>query len=203
MATPVDDVHALDDGAGPDRWVIARLPVGRWTVDSERSSVSFTARHLLVTKVRGYFLRVSGTIDVPPDPFGSRVEAVAEVASISTGDTARDDHLRSPDFFDAERWPLMTLVGSGIRSSGERYLLDAVMTIRNVSRVVPFVVTASAPPRLPDENEDPGEFARFTAMATVNRKDFGLRWNSAIETGGVVVGDTIELHLDVVATRYR
>ncbi len=200
MATPVDDLHALDDGAEPQPWGSPRLPVGRWTVDAERSSISFTARHLLVTKVRGTFSQVHGTIDVAADPFRSSVEAVAEVASLSTGDSARDGHLVSADFFDAERWPHMTLTGSGLRSSGERYLLDAIMTIRNVSRIVQFVVTASAPPLAPDGSDGPQGFARFTALATVNRKDFGLRWNAAIETGGVVVGDMIDLHLDVVAT---
>ena len=203
MATPVDDAHALHDSARTDPWGAPRLPVGRWDVDAQRSSISFTARHLLVTKVRGTFSQVRGTIDVSADPFRSSVDAVADVASLSTGDPARDGHLLSAEFFDVERWPVMTLTGAGLRSSGDRYLLDAVLTIRNVSRIVPFVVTASAPPNEPDGVGASQGFARFTAQATVNRKEFGLRWNAAIETGSVVVGDMIELHLDVVATPHR
>jgi len=180
------------------------IPPGRWAVDPNRSSVTFVAKHLLVSKVTGTFTRVAGTITVTEDVTGSSVSAMADAASLTTGDVARDEHLRSADFFDVEQWPTLTVTGSGLRSRGGSHLLDAVLTIRDVSHPVTFEVAAA--------NLDPGTgtpadagsttgrpAARFTAEATVNRKDWGLRWNAAIETGAVVVGDMVRLVIVAVA----
>ncbi len=171
-------------------------PVGRWLVDPGRSSIGFVARHLLVTKVHGRFGRVSGVIVVATDPAASSVQATVDVASLDTGDIARDEHLLSPDFFDAERWPTISLSGTGVRRERSGNVLDAYLTIRDITVPVALVVTARA-----IEPASPGgpPSAQFTARASVNRKEFGLRWNATIETGGVVVGDMVDLQLTTVA----
>jgi len=203
---PPDDEAAT--GALVERRPTAKvetvIPPGRWAVDPTRTTVSFVAKHLLVSKVTGTFTRVAGSITVTGDVTGSSVSAMADATSLTTGDVARDEHLRSADFFDVEQWPTLTVVGSGIRTRRGRHLLDAVLTIRGVSRPVIFEVGAT--------NLEPGSgtpagteggpdrpAARFTAEAIVNRKDWGLRWNAAIETGVVVVGDMVRLAIVAVA----
>jgi len=175
---------------------------GRWIVDPARSSVGFVARHLLVARVHGRFAHVAAEIVVGDRILNSAVTGSAAVGSLVTGDPARDDHLRSPDFFDAGRWPEITLTGSGLRPSGQCYTLDAELTIRDVRRNVQLTVAAE---RLSDGDGD-GDggttpaVARFAAGATVNRREFGLQWHAAIDTGGIVVGDMVELVIDAVAT---
>ncbi len=201
MIPPDDDVAT---GAFVERRPTGKvetvIPPGRWVVDPTRTTVSFVAKHLLVSKVTGTFTRVAGTIVVTADVSGSSVSAMADAASLTTGDVARDEHLRSADFFDVERWPRVTVVGSGVRTRNGRHLLDADLTIRQVSHPVTFEVGAV--------NLEPGNgtpagpgrpAARFTAEATVNRKDWGLRWNAAIETGAVVVGDMVRVVIVAVA----
>jgi polyisoprenoid-binding protein YceI len=181
----------------PSGTLIPVIPPGRWAVDPTRSTISFVAKHLLITKVTGTFTRVAGTIVVGDDVATSSVSAMADADSLTTGDAARDEHLRSPEFFDVDRWPTLTLVGSGLRSRGNRHTLETVLTIRDVSHPVTFEVTAA---NLDKERSTPDRpVARFTADAEVNRKDWGLRWNAAIETGGVVVGDMVRLVIVAVA----
>ena len=178
------------------------IPPGRWAIDPNRTTVTFVAKHLLVSKVTGTFTRVAGTITVTGDVTGSSVSAMADAGSLTTGDVARDEHLRSADFFDVEQWPTLTITGSGLRSRGGRHLLDAVLTIRDVSHPVTFEVAAANldPGSGTPEGAEPGRpVARFSAEATVNRKDWGLRWNAAIETGAVVVGDMVRLVIVAVA----
>lgn len=205
MIPPDDEVAT---GAFVERRPTAKvetvIPPGRWAVDPTRTTVSFVAKHLLVFKVTGTFTRVAGTITVTGDVSSSSVSAMADAASLTTGDVARDEHLRSTDFFDVEQWPTLTVVGSGIRTRSGRHLLDAVLTIREVSHPVTFEVGATnlepgggTPVGMGAGSDRPA--ARFTAEATVNRKDWGLRWNAAIETGAVVVGDMVRLVIVAVA----
>jgi polyisoprenoid-binding protein YceI len=172
------------------------VPPGLWTVDPVRSRIGFTARHLLVAKIRGRFLGVAGTIDVGRRPEDSSVLASAEAATITTGDPDRDEHLRSAEFLDAARWPLLTITGAGLRRAGDRYLLDADLTIRDVTRTVEMTIIV----RGSGDGPPPGHLA-LTGTARVDRREFGLLWNPAIETAGVLVGDLVDLRLDVVAVR--
>ncbi len=175
------------------------VPPGTWQVRRAGSRVGFTARHLLVSLVHGRFEDFDGRIVVAPDVAGSWVDGEARARSITTGDPVRDEHLRSPDFLDAASWPLLSLTGRGVEEDGGRYRATLSLTIRGVTRPVTFDLGATLlrpGPGSPARSE-----ARFTARATVNRKDFGLRWNPAIEAGGVLVGEEVQLTIDVVAER--
>lgn len=173
------------------------VPPGTWQVLREGSLVGFTARHLLVSLVHGRFDDVEGLIVVAPDVTGSSVAAQARAGSIATGDPVRDEHLRSPDFLDAAAWPVLSLTGHGVDQDAGRYRATVSLTIRGITRPVAFDVGAELLDRADGGPSLPR--ARFTARATVNRKDFGLRWNPAIEAGGVLVGEQVHLEIDVLA----
>jgi polyisoprenoid-binding protein YceI len=173
------------------------LPAGTWNVDPAHTTVSFVARHLMVSKVRGTFGGVTGTLTVDGDPLRTRVEATVDAATVSTGDEGRDTHLRSADFFDVDNHPTWTLVGTAIRLNGDNYVLTAELTIRGITRTVEFDVTFEG------VATDPwgGTRAAFTATADVNRKEWGLEWNVALETGGVLVGEKVRIELEIQAVQ--
>jgi polyisoprenoid-binding protein YceI len=176
---------------------LTKLTPGTWTIDSSHSSVAFTARHLMVSKVRGRFGTFSGTITVAPDPLQSSVEATVETGSITTNDDNRDGHLRSPDFFDVERYPTMSLHSTRIEQRGGDHLLHADLTVKGVTRPVVFTLEFEG------VESDPwgGTRAGFSAETEINRKDWGLEWNVALETGGVLVGEKVKVQLDVQAVQ--
>lgn len=169
------------------------LTAGTWTVDPSHTVVGFVARHLVVTKVRGRFGAVSGQVEVAPNLLESRVTASIETASVSTGDDGRDQHLRSADFFDVEQYPAMMFTSTGIRQEGKRFVLAGDLTIKDVTRQVELDLEFEG------VSPDPwgGTRAGFTASTEVHRKDWGLEWNVALETGGVLVGEKVKLELDV------
>jgi len=176
---------------------LSKLTPGTWTIDTSHSSVSFSARHLMVSKVRGRFGAFSGTITIAPDPLRSSVEATVEAGSITTNDEGRDGHLRSPDFFDVERYPTMSLRSTRIEQRGSGYLLHADLTVKDVTRPVVFELEFEG------VESDPwgGTRAGFSAETEINRKDWGLEWNVALETGGVLVGEKVKVQLDVQAVQ--
>ncbi len=173
------------------------LTSGIWNIDASHSTIGFVARHLMVTKVRGRFATVTGTLTIAEDPLASHVEAAAETASVTTGDESRDGHLRSADFFDVENFPTMTLVSTGIEKDGKDYVLHADLTIKGVTKPVDFELEFDG------VSGDPwgGTRAGFSAEAEVNRKDWGLEWNVALETGGVLVGEKVKIQLEVQAVK--
>ena len=174
------------------------LSTGTWTVDPSHSAVNFVARHLMVSKVRGHFGTFNGTVTVADDPLQSTLDATVEVGSLTTGDVRRDEHLRSNDFFDAERYPTMHLVSTNIEARGDNeFLLHTNLTIRGITKPVDFKLEFDGVSR------DPwgGTRAGFTARADVNRKDWGLEWNMALETGGVLVSDKVTIELEVEAVK--
>lgn len=171
------------------------LTPGIWNIDPSHTTVSFTARHLMITKVRGRFGKVEGTITVPEDRLQSSVEATIDLSSIDTGDQARDEHLRSADFFDVENNPTMTFRSTEVREDGGDFELTGDLTVRGVTKPVTLELEFDG------VSGDPwgGTRAGFTAKGEINRKDFGLEWNVALESGGVLVGDKIKIELDVEA----
>jgi polyisoprenoid-binding protein YceI len=176
---------------------ISQLEAGTWQVDSSHSSVEFTARHLMVSKVRGRFTSFSGTIEVAEDPLQSSLQASVDLASVETHDEKRDGHLRSADFFDVENHPQMTLVSTGIRPDGDHYVLSADVTVRGITRPVEFDLEFNGVER------DPwgGTRAGFTATTEVNRRDWGLEWNVPLDGGGLLVSEKVKITLEVEAVK--
>jgi polyisoprenoid-binding protein YceI len=177
--------------------VLAALTPGTWTIDPSHSTVGFTARHLMVAKVHGRFGTFAGTIRIAEDRLASAVEATIEAASISTGDEQRDAHLRSADFLDVEQFPQLTFRSTSVRAEGDHYVVVGDLTIKDVTRQVELAL------ELDGVQADPwgGTRAGFTAQTEINRKDFDLTWNVALETGGVLVGDKVKITLDIEAVK--
>lgn len=173
------------------------LTPGTWTVDSSHSHVGFSARHLMVAKVRGSFTDFTGTITVGDDPLKSKVEATVEAKSINTGDETRDAHLRNEDFFDVDNHKQWTFVSTGIKPVGDNYVLQADLTIKGVTKPIDFALEFDGVANDPWGNTKAG----FTAEAEINRKDFGLEWNVALEAGGVVVGEKVKITLEIEALK--
>ena len=173
------------------------LAPGTWTVDASHSNVGFTARHLMVAKVRGSFTEFTGTIDVAVDPLKSTLNATVEATSVNTGDEGRDTHLRGDDFFDVDNHKQWTLVSTGIEPAGSNFILHTDLTIKGVTKPVDFALEFDGVVNDPWGNTKAG----FTAEAEINRKDFGLEWNVALEAGGVVVGEKVKIVLEIEALK--
>jgi len=170
---------------------------GVYNVDPSHSTVAFSARHLMVSKVRGRFTEFTGTITIAEDPLDSSVEAVAQVASLTTNDEQRDGHLKSGDFLDVENYPTITFRSTSVRKEGSDYVLVADVTIKDVTKSVEFELEYEG------TEKDPwgGTRIGFSAEAEINRKDFGMEWNVVLETGGLLVGDKVKLTIDVEAVK--
>lgn len=169
-----------------------------WNIDATHSGVYFRVRHLVVAKVRGRFTAFGGAIAFDESaPERSSVEVRIETASVDTGVSQRDGHLRSPDFFDAERYPAITFTSRRVEKTAEGFQVTGDLTIRGTTREVVLPVEYSG------RTKDPwgGERAGFATQIAIDRKDFGLTWNQLLETGGVAVGDKVEIELEVEAVK--
>lgn len=167
---------------------------GTWVVDPSHSSVEFVSKHLVVSKVRGRFQAVSGTVQVAEPITDSSVDVRIEAASITTNDDGRDEHLRSPDFLDVQTYPELRFRSTGAHHvDGDRWTIPGELTIRDVTKPVELEVQYLGVHPDPWGNEK----AAFSATAEVDREEFGITWNQALETGGVLVGKTVKIELDV------
>src|SRR5258708_5501503 len=168
---------------------------GTWTIDPLHSEVGFSVRHMMVSKVRGKFTKFSGELVTAENPLESSVAAEIDLSSIETGAEQRDGHLRSPDFFDTENHPVMTFRSTGIRAKGDGYVVDGELTLKGVTKNVPLELEING------FGPDPygGTRAGFTATGEINRQDFGVTWNAAMEHGGVVVSDKVNILLEIEA----
>lgn len=176
---------------------LSTLTPGTWNVDPSHSGLNFSVKHLMVSKVRGRFASFSGTLEIAADPLQSSVKASADVDSMTTGDQGRDDHLKSPDFFDAATFPTLDFASTKIDADGDDFALFADLTIRGVTKNVEFKLEFEGVGKDPWGNTKAG----FSAEAEINRKDWGLEWNAALETGGVLVGEKVKLQLDIQAVK--
>jgi polyisoprenoid-binding protein YceI len=167
-----------------------------YDLDPSHSSAQFSVRHMMVTNVRGEFGKLSGTVELnEKEPKKSKVEATIDTATINTRDAKRDEHLRSADFFDVEKFPQMTFKSTEVKQAGKgKFKVAGNLTLRGVTRPVVLDVESA-----PTELKDPWGNVRRGAVATgeLHRKDFGLLWNQALESGGVLVGDTVKITLDL------
>jgi polyisoprenoid-binding protein YceI len=167
-----------------------------YTIDKAHSEVTFQVRHL-VTKVRGHFTDFSGTIQFDEaQPEKSSISFSVDTASIDTSAADRDAHLRSDDFFAADKHPAITFTSSKVtKKSGEQFSIEGTLTIRNTAKVLTVPVTFLGAAKDPWGNARVG----FEGEITVNRKEFGLNWNAALETGGFLVGDDVKISVSLQA----
>jgi polyisoprenoid-binding protein YceI len=171
---------------------------GEYAIDPAHSSVEFVGRHLMITKVRGRFPDVSGTITIDDVPERSHVDVEIQVASIDTGSDQRDEHLRSPDFFHAEQHPTITFRSTKVEpGKSGRWAVTGDLTVRDVTRPVTLDVEFEGGAASPFGDQR----VAFSASTDVNREDWGLTWNVALETGGVLVGKQIRIELNVQAVK--
>jgi len=172
------------------------LGQSNWTIDSAHSAAQFSVRHMMVSNVRGEFGKLTGTaVFDPANPAAATVEATIDATTISTREARRDEHLKSPDFFDTANHPTITFKSKKVQRVGEGHLeVTGDLTLRGVTKEVVLDVTG-----LNTEVKDQRGATHIGASATtkLNRKDFGISWNRALDTGGVVVGDEVDVILDV------
>jgi polyisoprenoid-binding protein YceI len=173
-----------------------KTAVSTWNIDPAHSVAEFKVKHMMISNVKGQFAKVSGVLNLDEsDVTRSQVEASIDVASINTRDDQRDTHLKSADFFHVDQHPTLSFKSTRITRTGDDELIVAGdLTIRGVTRDVVFAVEGPTPPA-----KDPWGNTRIGLSATtkINRKDFGLTWNAALETGGILVGDDVTITLDV------
>ena len=175
------------------------MTTNNWNIDATHSGINFSIRHMVVSKVRGRFAKYSGTLTLDEgDLTRSVVEATIDAASIDTGTPQRDAHLRSPDFFDVDRFPELRFRSTRIEKLDDaRYRVVGDLTIRDVTREISLDVEYGGQAKDPWGNDRVG----FVAKASFDRKDFGLQWNQVLEAGGVLVGDRVDIELEVQGVR--
>jgi polyisoprenoid-binding protein YceI len=172
------------------------LSAGTWTIDPVHSSIGFSVRHLMVSKVRGTFATFGGAITVADDGTPS-VTAEIAVDSVSTNNEQRDAHIKSADFFDVDKHPTATFTSSMVRDNGDRYVLDGDLTLKGVTRPVSLDVEFYGV----NPGMGHGEVAGFEASVVLNRKDFGIDIDMPLETGGAVVGDKVTVTIEIEALK--
>jgi polyisoprenoid-binding protein YceI len=171
---------------------------GTYALDTSHSQVGFVVKHMMVSKVRGRFDDFTGTITIAEDPADSSVEVSVQLESVDTRDAKRDEHLRSADFFTTEQHPTMAYKSTGLRhEGGNRWLLDGDLTLLGITRPLTLAVEFEG------AAQDPygGSRIGFSAKGEVNREDFGMTFNAALETGGVLVGKKAVLEIEAEAVR--
>lgn len=168
---------------------------GTWTIDPVHSDVSFSVRHMMVSKVRGRFATFSGELVTAENPLESSVTASIDLTSIDTNNAQRDDHIRSKDFFEVESFPTMTYRSTGVRQDDGDWIIDGELTLHGVTRPVALAVELNG--FGPDAFG--GFRAGFSATTEINRRDFGIDISMPLDGGGVVVGDKIQISLEIEA----
>ncbi|MDT4938338.1 MAG: hypothetical protein QOG80_2009 [Pseudonocardiales bacterium] len=169
--------------------------VGTWQIDPVHTDISFSVRHMMVSKVRGQFTEFAGTIVTAEDPAESSVTATVKLDSIDTRNEQRDNHIRSADFFEVEKYPELTYRSTGLSGNGANWTLEGELSLHGVTRQVPLSL------ELNGFTADPygGQRAGFSATAEISRSDFGIDISLPMDGGGVVVGDKISISLEVEA----
>jgi polyisoprenoid-binding protein YceI len=173
-----------------------QLKAGTWAIDPVHSSIAFSVRHLLVSKVRGHFKTFSGEVVVGEDGSPS-VTAEIAIDSIDTGNEQRDAHLKSADYFDAESYPTATFASTGVREIGDKYVLDGDFTLKGITKPVSLDLEFNGT----NPGMGHGEVAGFTASVVLNRKDFGIDIDMPLETGGAAVGEKVTITLEIEALK--
>jgi polyisoprenoid-binding protein YceI len=168
---------------------------GTWTIDPVHSDVAFTVRHMMVSKVRGHFTRFQGQLVLAPDPLDSTVAATIDLASIDSNNPQRDEDLRSANFLEIQTHPTMSYRSTGIRYSEDGFDVDGELTLHGVTRQVPLSLDVNGFTRDPFG----GTRAGFSATTEINRGDFAITTNIPMDGGGVVIGDKIQIFIEIEA----
>jgi polyisoprenoid-binding protein YceI len=176
--------------------VATDLSTGTWAIDPVHSSIGFSVRHLMVSKVRGTFETFSGALVVAEDGTPS-VTAEIAVDSLHSGNEQRDGHVKSADFFDVEKYPTATFVSTGVRADGDNYVLDGDFTLKGITKPVSLTLEFNGV----NPGMGHGQVAGFEASVVLNRKDFGIDIDMPLETGGAVVGDKVTITLAIEALK--
>jgi polyisoprenoid-binding protein YceI len=176
--------------------VATDLSAGTWAIDPAHSSISFSVRHLVVSKVRGSFETFTGAVTVAEDGTPS-VTAEIAVDSVHTGNEQRDAHVKAADFFDVEKYPTASFVSTGVRADGDDYVIDGEFTLHGVTKPIELKLEFNGV----NPGMGHGEVAGFEASVVLNRKDFGIDINMPLETGGAVVGDKVAITLEIEALK--
>lgn len=171
-------------------------PPNTYEIDASHTNVGFTVRHMMVSKVRGRFGSFSGSVTIAEDPTESSVNVSIDVASIDTNDANRDGHLTSPDFFNVEVHPTITFASTGVRPNGNHWDVTGDLTVNGITKTVALTVEYEGATIDPYGNLRIG----FSAATEINREEFGVSWNQALETGGVIVGKTVTIEIEAEAT---
>jgi polyisoprenoid-binding protein YceI len=178
---------------------VAQAQTKDWKIDPAHSEADFGIKHMAVSTVHGSFHKLSGVVKFDPaDVSKSGVEATIDVSTVDTGVAARDTHLKSPDFFDVEKFPTMTFKSTSVRKAGGGYDVAGDLTLHGVTK--PVVLKLETPGK--EQAGQKGELHRgFTATTTINRKDFGLTWNGTLKSGDAVLGDDVKIEIDIDAVQ--
>lgn len=166
-----------------------------WVIDSAHTEVNFSVRHMMISNVRGQFQKLSGTVEFDEaNPAATKVDVQIEAASVNTKDEKRDGHLKSPDFFAADQYPYLTFKSKRVEvKDASHALLIGDLTIRDITKEVALDVEYNGQAKSPWGTTNAG----FSAKTSINRKDWGLNWNVALETGGILVGDQINIAIEL------
>ena len=168
----------------------------QWKIDPMHSEADFAIKHMSISTVHGTFRGISGTITYDPANVAkSGVEASIDVTSVDTGVAPRDKHLKSPDFFDVEKFPTMTFKSTSVRKAGDHYDVAGDLTLHGVTK--PVVLKLEDPGKAETGMDGKSVHRGFTATTTINRKDFGLTWNGTLKSGDSVLGDDVRIELDI------
>lgn len=171
-----------------------------WKIDPAHSEADFSIKHMSISTVHGSFRGVSGVVKFDPaDVAKSGVEATIEVSSVDTGVTPRDNHLKSPDFFDVAKFPTMTFKSTSVKKAGDHYEVAGDLTLHGVTK--PVVLKMDDPGKEETGMDGKSVHRGFSATTVINRKDFGLTWNGTLKSGDAVLGDEVKIELDVEATQ--
>jgi polyisoprenoid-binding protein YceI len=178
----------------------ARAQAGEWKIDPAHSEADFSIKHMAISTVHGSFHAVSGVLRLDPNDMAkSSVEATIDVNSVDTGVAARDNHLKSPDFFETAKYPTMTFKSTAVSKAGDHYNLAGILTLHGVSK--PVVLSLEAPSKEQVGMDGKSVHRGFTATTTINRKDFGLNWNGTLKSGDTAIGDDVKIEIDIDAVR--
>ncbi|MFD1706153.1 YceI family protein [Siminovitchia sediminis] len=175
------------------------MAVSTWNLDKAHSEVQFSVRHMMISRVKGEFKEFSAEIQADPEDLTTaNIQFTIDVSSVDTGNEDRDNHLRTEDFFDVEKYPNLTFKSASVEKQGDQYAITGDVTMHGVTKTETFTVTSGGVMKDPMSG---AEKAGFSVEGTLKRSDYGLTWNAPLETGGVLVSDEVKINMEIQASK--